>query len=88
LRLLESNLESVILTDFKKMTTYVPISLKRICAKQLADIEAGKLTRQQAEEIIKHQCRYSSRTREQIIEELTTTYNKDDVEVFRYFGLI
>ena len=85
---LESNLESVILTEFEKMTTYVPISLKRLCAKQLADIEAGILTRQQAEQIIKHQCRYSSRTREQIIEELTTTYNKDDVEVFRYFGLI
>ena len=70
------------------MTTYVPISLKRLCAKQLADIEAGKLTRQQAEEFIKHQCRYSSRTREQIIEELTKTYNKDTVAVFRYFGLI
>jgi len=70
------------------MTIYVPIPLKRLCTKQLADIEAGKLTRQQAEQIIKRQCRYSSRTREQIIEGLTTTYNKDDVDVFRYFGLI
>ncbi len=85
---LESEYKSLFLTDFEKMTTYVPISLKRLCAKQLADIEAGKLTRQQAEQIIKRQCRYSSRTREQIIEELTTTYNKDDVDVFRYFGLI
>ena len=70
------------------MKAIIPISLKRICCENLKLVQAGKITRDQAESIIKRQSRYSSRKREQIVEGLTRQYDPECVEAFQFFRLL
>lgn len=70
------------------MKAIIPISLKRICTKQLQAVNDGLLSRDQAENIIKRKSRYSSRTREQIVEGLTREYDPESVKAFQFFRLL
>lgn len=70
------------------MQVYIPISLKRIAVQKLAEVETGRLTREKAEQAVRDQCSYSSRTREQIVEGLTRCYDPESVRAFELFKLI
>lgn len=70
------------------MEPYLPISLKRIAVKNMQAVTTGKLTLIEAENIVKIRSRYSSRTRELLIESLTREYDPESVKAFQFFRLI
>lgn len=70
------------------MQAIIPISLKRIALKQIQAVNSGIISKDQAEQLIKQQCRYSSRTREQLIEGLTREFDGEATKAFQYFRLI
>jgi hypothetical protein len=70
------------------MKAFIPISLKRIVAKHLNEVEKGSLSKEQAEMMIKRESRYSSKTRQDIIAHLTRQYDQQTVEEFQFFRLL
>lgn len=67
---------------------HIPISLKHLVSKQLQDVKSGRVSKEQAEKIIKRTYRYSSKTRQDIVAHLTERYDQQTAEAFQFFSLI
>ncbi|NBC04784.1 MAG: hypothetical protein GVY20_13900 [Bacteroidetes bacterium] len=66
------------------MKAFIPISVKRLITKQMAEVQAGRCTLDEGIETI-HKARLS---REQIVEQLTRNYDPEAVEAFQFFRII
>jgi len=66
------------------MKAFIPISVKRLITKQMAEVQAGRCTIDEGIEAI-HKARLS---RNQIIEQLTREYDPETVEAFQFFRLL
>jgi hypothetical protein len=70
------------------LETYIPISLKKLLSKHLNDVKSGKLSKSEAEAIIKQHTRYSSKTRQEIIEELSAHYDQELADTLSFFSML
>lgn len=67
------------------MQPVIPISLKRLAVRRLADVRSGRLSRHQAEAALRKYVRF---TREELITHLTREYNPQHVEALQFFRLL
>ena len=70
------------------MKAYIPISVKRQAVEKLSAVQNGQLSRNEAEQMLRHKLRYSSKLRDEIIADLTADYDRKAVEALEYFRLI
>lgn len=70
------------------MQTVIPISLKRLIATRLTQVQNGKLSKQQAAELIKNQIGYSPILKDQLIEALTRNYEATTANNLQFFNLL
>jgi hypothetical protein len=70
------------------MDPILPKSLKKAALKYMKQVQDGVLSIDQAEQLIKRQARYSTRTREDIVASLTEKYDEESVQAFQFFRLI
>lgn len=68
------------------MKPIVPISLKRIAVRHMADVRDGRLSRSEAERILSRHTRAVSR--EELIDQLTRSYDPEHAEALRFFRLL
>lgn len=70
------------------MEAHLPISIKRLSARKLKEVQAGHLSRDEAEKLLKEKLRHSSKLRADLIASLTKNYDREAVKTLEYFRLI
>jgi hypothetical protein len=64
------------------------ITIKRLVAAKLHQVQGNSLSQNEAEKLLKKRIRFSSKVREDLVAGLTAEYDAESAQAMRYFGLI